>query len=110
MLHQKRHHFCKQATLSCQRVPKLRLQHSRRCPSRPSLETTSMTINIIMRMLAGKRYFGAETEDNDEGRRFRDIVGEMFELLHFNPVDFFPFLKWIGFQNLEKRRVLAVFA
>ena len=42
-------------------------------------------------------------EDNKESFLFHDIVKEMFELLHFNPVDFLPILRWIGFTNVERK-------
>lgn len=42
---------------------------------------SELTFNIIMRMIAGKRYFGGEVSGNEEeGRRFREIIKELFEL------------------------------
>ncbi|XP_027177684.1 cytochrome P450 81E8-like [Coffea eugenioides] len=64
-----------------------------------------MTINNIMTMFSGKRYYGYEVEDNKEALQFRDIVREMFELAILSPVDYFPILRWFGYQNLENRMI-----
>ncbi|KAK3019698.1 hypothetical protein RJ639_003932 [Escallonia herrerae] len=66
---------------------------------------SELSFNIIMRMVAGKRYFGAEVEDNEEARIFRGVVGEVFALGGAsNPGDFLPLLQWIDFQGFEKRK------
>ncbi|TYH95130.1 hypothetical protein ES332_A12G085900v1 [Gossypium tomentosum] len=42
---------------------------------------SELTFNIIMRMMAGKRYLGDEaTQNSDEGRPFREMIRELFEL------------------------------
>lgn len=65
---------------------------------------SELSFNVVMRMLAGKRYFGDEVEDLEEGRKFQDIIREIFELSGAsNPGDFLAFLRWIDFQNMEKR-------
>ncbi|GFZ10189.1 cytochrome P450, family 81, subfamily D, polypeptide 5 [Actinidia rufa] len=67
---------------------------------------SALSFNIIMRMVSGKRYFGAEAEDSEEARRFRVIICEIFELSGTtNPGDFVPFLGWIDFGNVERRMV-----
>lgn len=33
-----------------------------------------LTINNIIRMLAGKRYYGDGTEDDDESKHVRDLI------------------------------------
>ncbi|KAL8044562.1 hypothetical protein ABFX02_08G053300 [Erythranthe guttata] len=61
---------------------------------------TELTFNNIMRMVAGKRYFG---EENDEAERFRGLIKEAFSYGGAsNPVDFFPVLRWIDYKNFEK--------
>ncbi|KAG5251216.1 hypothetical protein OIU77_025243 [Salix suchowensis] len=38
-----------------------------------------LMLNMIMRMIAGKRYYGKNEADWEEGRRFREIVTETFQ-------------------------------
>ncbi|KAK3019702.1 hypothetical protein RJ639_003936, partial [Escallonia herrerae] len=64
---------------------------------------SELSFNIIMRIVAGKRYFGAEVEDFEEARVFRGIVRDILALAGAsNPGDFLPALQWIDFQGLEK--------
>ncbi|KAG4169282.1 hypothetical protein ERO13_A12G068333v2 [Gossypium hirsutum] len=55
---------------------------------------SELTFNIIMRMMAGKRYLGDEaTQNSDEGRPFREMIRELFELaVSSYPGDFLPIL------------------
>lgn len=64
-----------------------------------------LTLNITMRMVAGKRYFGEEAAKNsEEARTFQVIVDELFEFtLSSYPADFLPILKYIDFQGFMKR-------
>ncbi|PIA33005.1 hypothetical protein AQUCO_04200030v1 [Aquilegia coerulea] len=65
-----------------------------------------MMLNILMRMIAGKRYYGENVVDLDEAKRFRNIVSESFYLLGTpNFGDFLPFLRRFDVQGLEKRMV-----
>ncbi|KAL0350549.1 UNVERIFIED_CONTAM: cytochrome [Sesamum radiatum] len=76
-----------------------------------NLETkiVEQTFNNIMRMVAGKRYYGEEVEDNEEAKRFRDLTKEALELTSAsNPGEIFPILRWLGCNGLEKK--LAVHA
>ncbi|XP_057768911.1 cytochrome P450 81Q32-like [Salvia miltiorrhiza] len=63
-----------------------------------------LTFNNIMRMVAGKRYFGVdEAEDGDEGREFRELLNEVFKFGGVsNPGDFLPLLRWIDYMDFEK--------
>lgn len=55
---------------------------------------SELSFNIIMRIVAGKRYFGDEAENDEQGRRFRHLISEMFYLSGAsNPGDFLPFLQ-----------------
>lgn len=64
---------------------------------------SELSFNIIMRMVAGKRYFGQEVDD-DEAKLFRTLINETFQLSGAsNPGDFVPFLRWIDYQNYEKK-------
>ncbi|KAJ4845308.1 hypothetical protein Tsubulata_051334, partial [Turnera subulata] len=65
-----------------------------------------MTYNIIMRMVAGKRYYGEDVKDIEEAREFKDIMQEYSDCAGMsNLVDFFPVLKWVGCNGFVKRLV-----
>ncbi|KAM7514381.1 hypothetical protein LguiA_003964 [Lonicera macranthoides] len=42
------------------------------------LRLSEMSFNVVMRMLAGKRYFGDEVEDLEEATKFQAIIREIF--------------------------------
>ncbi|KAJ6795439.1 isoflavone 3'-hydroxylase-like [Iris pallida] len=66
-----------------------------------------LTMNVMMRMIAGKRYYGKEVKEVEAARRFQEIVEETFKASGAtNLADFFPLLR-IGEKkllNLHKRR------
>ncbi|XP_065847598.1 cytochrome P450 81Q32-like [Euphorbia lathyris] len=65
---------------------------------------SELSFNIIMRMISGKRYFGAEVENLEEAKRFRDFLKEFFLVGGTSdPGDFLPFLRWIDYQGAKKR-------
>ncbi|KAK4793986.1 hypothetical protein SAY86_011980 [Trapa natans] len=56
-----------------------------------------LTLNIVMRMIAGKRYYGESVQEAEEARKFKEIVGKTFQLsVATNLVDFIPALRWVG--------------
>ncbi|KAL0377856.1 UNVERIFIED_CONTAM: cytochrome [Sesamum radiatum] len=62
-----------------------------------------LTFNNIMRMVAGKRYFG-EDEEKEEAKQFRELMDEVFKLSGVsNPADFFPVFRWIDYKGYEKK-------
>ncbi|XWS14771.1 hypothetical protein CRYUN_Cryun35bG0036900 [Craigia yunnanensis] len=69
-----------------------------------------LMLNVIMRMIAGKRYYGDNVAEVEEANRFREIMRESFLLAGAsNMADFFPLLKWAGKNekrmiNLHKKR------
>ncbi|KAA8547175.1 hypothetical protein F0562_003616 [Nyssa sinensis] len=64
---------------------------------------SELTFNILMRMIAGKRYFGGNVADCEEAKQFRELISEIFEYSGAsNPGDFLPILRWIDYQNYEK--------
>nr|XP_043635839.1 cytochrome P450 81Q32-like isoform X2 [Erigeron canadensis] len=67
-----------------------------------------LTLNIMMRMIAGKRYFGGDIpEVIEEGKRFREILDESFLLSGASNVsDYLPFLRVFGMKGLEKRLLM----
>ncbi|TYJ04261.1 hypothetical protein E1A91_A12G080700v1 [Gossypium mustelinum] len=66
---------------------------------------SELTFNIIMRMMAGKRYLGDEaTQNSDEGRPFRQMIRELFELaVSSYPGDFLPILQLVDYDGYIKR-------
>ncbi|KAH7849971.1 hypothetical protein Vadar_025764 [Vaccinium darrowii] len=63
-----------------------------------------LSFSIVMRMVSGKRYFGAEVEDSKEAREFRLLIRGIFELSGAsNPANFVPFLRWIDVGKVEKK-------
>ena len=65
-----------------------------------------LTMNVMMRMIAGKRYYGESSTDVEEAERFREIVKETFLLASASNVsDFLPFVRWVGSGEYEKRLI-----
>ncbi|TXG52482.1 hypothetical protein EZV62_021651 [Acer yangbiense] len=65
---------------------------------------SELSFNVIMRMVAGKRYFGVDEADSDEAKLFRDIIKEIFEISGASdPADFIPALRWLNYHSFEKR-------
>ncbi|PIA48145.1 hypothetical protein AQUCO_01400611v1 [Aquilegia coerulea] len=63
-----------------------------------------LTLNMTVRMVAGKRYFGTSAElDENEARRLQQAIKDLFYLLGMFVVsDAIPFLGWLDFQGHEK--------
>ncbi|KAG4137632.1 hypothetical protein ERO13_D07G083500v2 [Gossypium hirsutum] len=56
-----------------------------------------LTLNNIMRMVAGKRYYGDEVKDENEAREFREVITETFRNgSTANRAEFLPVLNWFG--------------
>jgi isoflavone 2'-hydroxylase len=67
---------------------------------------SELTFNIIMRMVAGKRYYGygEEVKNEEEAKRFKKMMIEIVESAGAsNPQEFVPILRWIDHGGLEKR-------
>ena len=65
-----------------------------------------MTFSDIMRMVAGKRYYGyrKDVKDEEEVRQFRQIMKEAFSYGGAsNLAEFVPILRWMDYKGLEKR-------
>lgn len=61
-----------------------------------------LTFNNIMRMVAGKRYFG-ENEDSEEAKMFQENMDQLFKAASVtNPIDFFPMFRWLDYTGYEK--------
>uniref|UniRef100_A0A6N2M7U8 Cytochrome P450 n=1 Tax=Salix viminalis TaxID=40686 RepID=A0A6N2M7U8_SALVM len=58
-----------------------------------------LTSNVILRMVAGKRYYGEDLKDNVEAKMFREILEEFFvHITMANVGDFIPILQWVDFS------------
>ncbi|XP_020547583.1 cytochrome P450 81E8-like isoform X2 [Sesamum indicum] len=64
-----------------------------------------LTMNAVMRMIAGKRYYGENVDDVEEARLFREIVRDTFRLGTSNMGDFLPVIRWLGVGGVEKALV-----
>ena len=63
-----------------------------------------LTLNVVVRMVAGKRYFGsAATSDDGESRRCQKAINQFFRLIGIFVVsDALPFLGWLDLQGHER--------
>ncbi|KAK0605406.1 hypothetical protein LWI29_026359 [Acer saccharum] len=67
---------------------------------------SELTFNIMIRMVAGKRYYGDDVEDEEEARRFRKIMKEATSYGGAsNPRDFLPILNWIDGGDFTNKLV-----
>jgi hypothetical protein len=62
-----------------------------------------LTLNVVVRMVAGKRYFGASaTCDDGEARRCQKAISQFFHLIGIFVVsDALPFLWWLVMYKLN---------
>ena len=66
---------------------------------------SELTFNIITRMVAGKRFYGDDVDD-DVSVNFRNLINEIFQCAEAtNPADLLPVLRWIDFQGFEKKLI-----
>lgn len=66
---------------------------------------SEMTFNMVMRMVAGKRYYGQDDlSDEEEALRFRTTLKEASTYGGaVNPGDFLPILNWFVKEGYEKK-------
>ncbi|GMI73435.1 cytochrome P450, family 81, subfamily D, polypeptide 8 [Hibiscus trionum] len=58
---------------------------------------SDLTLNSIMRTVAGKRFYGDELANEDEAKEFRELMAEIFKKSGTgNPADYLPILNWFG--------------
>ncbi|ESQ53356.1 hypothetical protein EUTSA_v10024930mg [Eutrema salsugineum] len=86
-----------------QKLHGLSVERPAKVELRPLL--TGLTLNVIMRMMTGRRFC-----EEDEGGKaeisleFRELVAEILELSAANnPADFLPALRWFDYKGLVKR-------
>ncbi|KAG8384323.1 hypothetical protein BUALT_Bualt04G0106300 [Buddleja alternifolia] len=69
---------------------------------RPKL--SELTFNVMMRMIAGKRYFSEDDTESEQGKKYRNLIYQIFEHSQAsNPQDFLPFLQWIDYGGYTKK-------
>ncbi|KAL5847293.1 hypothetical protein ACOSQ3_010817 [Xanthoceras sorbifolium] len=62
-----------------------------------------LTMNVMMRMIAGKRYYGENVSNLEEAKRFKELHAETFKLsATINIGDYLP---WIKSRELEKKLI-----
>ncbi|KAF7129786.1 hypothetical protein RHSIM_Rhsim10G0111500 [Rhododendron simsii] len=62
-----------------------------------------LTFNNVVRMIAGKRYYGEDLENSAEAEEFRVLMREtVMSAGASNPADFLPILRWIDYKGFEK--------
>lgn len=63
-------------------------------------------MNVMTRMLLGKRYFGAGDAGHREAQDFKQTIHDVFWLLGVHPVgDYLPFLRWLDIGGYEKKMI-----
>ncbi|KAJ8747976.1 hypothetical protein K2173_012949 [Erythroxylum novogranatense] len=66
-------------------------------------QLTELVFNIVMRTIAGKRYYGMEA-NNEEAREFQNIIRDMESLRgSSNLSDYFAVLRWVDYGGVEER-------
>ncbi|KAJ0785702.1 putative oxidoreductase [Helianthus annuus] len=67
-----------------------------------------LTLNVIMRMISGKGYFGGDNPElEEEGKRFREMLEETFVLAASSNIgDYMPAVfSWFWLNGLEKKLI-----
>ncbi|CAI9101960.1 OLC1v1000134C1 [Oldenlandia corymbosa var. corymbosa] len=65
-----------------------------------------LTLNVMMRMIAGKRYYAGKNDevDDEAAKRFREIVSETARVAGVSNLgDFLPILRWLNLDRLDSR-------
>ncbi|KAJ1693388.1 hypothetical protein LUZ63_010086 [Rhynchospora breviuscula] len=63
-----------------------------------------LTMNVLMMLIAGKRFYGDKIEDVEETQKFREAVEGWFELSGAaNAEDFMPLLRILDLQGVMKK-------
>jgi isoflavone/4'-methoxyisoflavone 2'-hydroxylase len=61
-------------------------------------------LNVVMGMIAGKRYYGDEAKDWEEARQFRQLIDEVSALpFGSRLVDFFPWFRIVDSVSVRKK-------
>ncbi|KAL4311934.1 hypothetical protein GQ457_01G036950 [Hibiscus cannabinus] len=69
---------------------------------------SDLSLNNIMRTVAGKRFYGDEVANEEEAREFRELMVEIFKKSGTgNPADYLPILNWFGLGFERELKKLA---
>jgi isoflavone/4'-methoxyisoflavone 2'-hydroxylase len=64
-----------------------------------------LSLNVLLMMIAGKRFYGDDLEDLEETTRFREAVEEHFTLSGASNIeDFLPFLRFLDLNEVIKKK------
>lgn len=65
---------------------------------------SDLTFNNIIRMVAGKRYYGDVSEENSEAKLVRQLIADLMSIFGAgNAADYVPILRWVtGFEKRVK--------
>ncbi|KAL3514412.1 hypothetical protein ACH5RR_027129 [Cinchona calisaya] len=67
-----------------------------------------LTLNITMRMIAGKRYYGKDVT-NEEARQFQEVIRDMVEFHGTANLEYYlPIFQWIDIKGLKKSMVTVM--
>lgn len=67
-----------------------------------------LALNIMMRMIAGKRFYGKDVMD-EEAKQFHEVISEMVEFHGMvNLEDYLPLFKWIDIKGLKEKMVILM--
>ncbi|KAJ1698314.1 hypothetical protein LUZ63_006826 [Rhynchospora breviuscula] len=65
-----------------------------------------LSLNVLMTMIAGKRFYGDNIEDLEETKRFREVVEESFALSGASNIeDFVPALRFLDLNGVLKKKI-----
>ncbi|KAI7740856.1 hypothetical protein M8C21_020162 [Ambrosia artemisiifolia] len=65
-----------------------------------------VTLNVMMRMISGKRYFGGDIPGaEEEGQRLQEMMEETFLIHGAGNVGDYLRVSWLGVKGLEKRLI-----
>ncbi|CAL9187622.1 unnamed protein product [Musa hybrid cultivar] len=63
-----------------------------------------LAMNVLMRTIAGKRYYGEEGVVSEESKRFMVTVEEIFALSGASNLgDFIPLLRWVDYGGVRRK-------
>nr|QWK52375.1 cytochrome P450 81D8-2 [Isatis tinctoria] len=69
---------------------------------------SDLTFNNVIRMVAGKRYYGDGVEDDPEAKRVRQLIADLVSLAGSgNAADYLPLLRWVSDYETRVKKLSA---
>jgi hypothetical protein len=63
-----------------------------------------LSFNIMMRIMAGKRYYGEDVENTDEAKKFKINTEDILNYIGVGtPGEHLPWLRWLDINGMEKK-------